>query len=123
MFLFTRPESKNTSSGLLTTTVSTNFFKSKYFRNQPSYWNNSYTSPDEVFWCLDNKHGLYCHLLCGLVQREDIVRLGAIFSFVLIRAITFLENNWRELCINIRLGQVSEWITDLSCRESVSKIL
>ncbi|KFK35356.1 hypothetical protein AALP_AA5G274100 [Arabis alpina] len=122
MFLFTRPESK-TSSGLLTTIVSTTFFKSKYFKDRPSYWYNSFTSPDEVFWCLDNKQGLYCHFLCGLVQRDDVVRVGALFSSLLIRAFTFLENNWRELCSNIRSGQVSTWVTDPSCRESVSKIL
>ncbi|CAL9215853.1 unnamed protein product [Arabidopsis halleri] len=125
LFLFTRQDSTTSSSCLPATTVTTSFFKSKYFRDRPSYWYNSYTSPDEVIWCPDNKHSLYCHFLCGLVQRDeyDVVRLGAIFASVMIRAITFLETFWKELCSNIRSGQLSEWITDLSCRASVSIIL
>ncbi|KAL1219759.1 4-substituted benzoates-glutamate ligase GH3.12 [Cardamine amara subsp. amara] len=72
MFLFTRQES-TTSSCLPSATVTTSFFKSKYFRDRPSYWYNSYTSPDEVIWCPDRKQSLYCHLLCGLVQRDHDV--------------------------------------------------
>lgn len=67
----------------------------------PHYWYNSYTSSNEVIWCPDQKQSMYCHLLCGLAQREDVVRVGAIFSSVLIRAITFLENLWKELCTYI----------------------
>ncbi|KAG7594248.1 GH3 family [Arabidopsis thaliana x Arabidopsis arenosa] len=70
-----------------------------------------------------NKQAMYCHLLCGLVQRDEVVSLAAAFASSLVGAITFLENYWKEMCSNIRSGHVSEWISDLSCRDSVSIIL
>ncbi|CAH2036146.1 unnamed protein product [Thlaspi arvense] len=66
---------------------------------------------------------MYCHLLCALVQREEVMGMFAPFAYVLVQAITFLETHWKELCGNIRSGHVSEWVTDLSCRNSVSAIL
>ncbi|CDY25887.1 BnaA05g14780D [Brassica napus] len=54
---------------------------------------------------------------------NEVVRFGATFAHALVRAIDFLESNWKELCGNIRLGHVSEWITDLGCRSSVSAII
>lgn len=121
-FIFTKSQSK-TPSGLLATTASSSFFLSDCFKNRPSKYGFQYTSPDEVILCLDNKQSMYCHLLCGLVQRNEVVRIGAMFASILVRAITFLENHWRELCSNIRSGYLSEWITDLSCKDSVSNLL
>ncbi|KAF2547887.1 hypothetical protein F2Q70_00019716 [Brassica cretica] len=66
---------------------------------------------------------MYCQLLCGLVQRDEVVSVGAVFASVLVQVIHFLENYWKELACNIRCGHVSEWITDLSCRETVTTIL
>ncbi|KAL0884726.1 hypothetical protein Bca101_008707 [Brassica carinata] len=60
---------------------------------------------------------------CGLLLREEVVSVGALFASVLVRVIHFLEYYWKELSSNIRSGHVSEWITDLSCRDSVSTIL
>ncbi|CAF2115985.1 unnamed protein product [Brassica napus] len=60
--------------------------------------------------------------LCGL-PRNEVVRVGATFPSVLVRVINFLEKYWKELASNIRSGTVSDWITDLSCRDSVSTIL
>ncbi|VVA90859.1 unnamed protein product [Arabis nemorensis] len=66
---------------------------------------------------------MYCQPLCGLVQRDEVLSVGAIFVSVLVQAIHFLEDYWKELSSNIRFGRVSEWITDLSCRDSGSMIL
>ncbi|KAJ0260876.1 4-substituted benzoates-glutamate ligase 2 [Hirschfeldia incana] len=122
MFLFTKQESI-TPSGLPARVATSSYFKSEYFKNRPSNWYYSYTSPDEVILCSDNTQSLYCHLLCGLVQRYDVVRMGSIFASVMVRAIKFLETYWEELCSNIRTGHLSEWITDLGCRSSVSLVL
>ncbi|WZY93235.1 4-substituted benzoates-glutamate ligase GH3.12-like [Brassica napus] len=119
-FHYTKPES-TTPSGLPVAAAFTSFFKSDYFKNRPS--KSQYTSPHQVILCPDNKQSLYCHLLCGLSQRDEVVRFGATFAHALVRAIDFLESNWKELCGNIRLGHVSEWITDLGCRSSVSAII
>ncbi|KAF8074236.1 hypothetical protein N665_1119s0020 [Sinapis alba] len=121
-FHYTRPES-TTPSGLPVAPAFTTFFKSDYFKNRPSNSKSVYTSPDQVILCPDNKQSLYCHLLCGLSQRNEVVKVGATFAYALVRAIYFLESNWKELCDNIRFGRVSEWITNLDCRRSVSKII
>ncbi|KAF3565643.1 hypothetical protein DY000_02019093 [Brassica cretica] len=122
MFLFTKQEAK-TPSGLLARVATSSYFKSDYFKNRPSNWYYSYTSPDEVILCSNNTQSLYCHLLCGLLQRDEVVRMGSIFASVMVRAIKFLETYWEELCSNIRTGRLSEWITDLGCRSSVSLVL
>ncbi|VVB15642.1 unnamed protein product [Arabis nemorensis] len=121
-FNFCTPEN-TISSGLPASAATTSFFKSDYFKNRPSYWHWSYTSPDEVILCSDNKQSLYCHLLCGIVQRDEVVKVGAAFVSILVRAIIFLEKFWKEICTNIRSGSLSMWIADISCRDSVSKIL
>ncbi|KAL0877184.1 hypothetical protein Bca101_026889 [Brassica carinata] len=122
VFNFCTPE-HTTPSGLPASAATTSFFKSDYFKNRPSFWHWSFTSPDEVILCSDNKQSLYCHLLCGIVQRDEVVKVGAAFVSILVRAITFLEKIWKEICTNIRYGRLSEWITDISCMDSVSKIL
>ncbi|KAG7588537.1 GH3 family [Arabidopsis suecica] len=118
-FDFIKPES-TTPSGLPAVPVSTNVLKSDYFRNLAS---KHHTSPNEITFCGDSKQSMYCHLLSGLVQRKDVVSVSAAFASALVRAIDFLKEYWKELCSNIRLGQVSEWIEDISCRNCVSEIL
>ncbi|CAA7024425.1 unnamed protein product [Microthlaspi erraticum] len=118
-FNFVRTQS-STPSGLQVSAGITSYLLSDCFKNRPS---NSFTSPDEVTLCPDNKQAMYCHLLCGLVQRDKVVSVAAPFASALVNAITFLENYWKELCSNIRYGHVSEWITDLSCRDAVTNIL
>lgn len=122
MFLFTKQEAP-TPSGLPARVATSSYFKSDYFKNRPSNWYYSYTSPDEVILCSNNTQSLYCHLLCGLLQRDEVVRMGSIFASVMVRAIKFLETYWEELCSNIRTGRLSEWITDHGCRSSVSLVL
>lgn len=116
-FLNTRAISR-TPSGLTVAPVITSFLMSDYFKN----WSSN-TSPDQVLLCCDNKQSTYCHFLCSLVQREEVVSIFVPFACSLIDAIKFLEIHWKELCNNIRSGRVNEWITDLGCRDSVSKVL
>ncbi|KAH0886312.1 hypothetical protein HID58_062408, partial [Brassica napus] len=58
-----------------------------------------------------------------VAPREEVVSIFVPFACSLIDAIKFLEIHWKELCNNIRSGRVNEWITDLGCRDSVSKVL
>ncbi|KAL4362352.1 hypothetical protein GQ457_04G005920 [Hibiscus cannabinus] len=120
--LFVKPETR-TPSGLMARPVLTSYYKSSNFKNRPFNRFNIYTSPDETILCSDSKQSMYCQLLCGLVQRQDVLRVGAVFASAFLRAIKFLEDNWKELCSNIRDGHVSGWITDPSCRNVLSLIL
>ncbi|KAF5449196.1 hypothetical protein F2P56_029668 [Juglans regia] len=120
--LFIKPEIL-TPSGLMARPVLTSYYKSNYFINRPFNRFNVYTSPDETILCPDSKQSMYCQLLCGLVQRDEVLRAGAVFASAFLRAIKFLEDYWIELCSNIRAGHISDWITDPSCRKAVSLIL
>ncbi|CAN6884610.1 unnamed protein product [Brassica oleracea] len=117
-FTFIHPTS-TTPCGLPLAPTVTSFTKSEFFRSLPK---NS-PSPYQIILCPDAKQSMYCQLLCGLVQRDEVVSVGAVFASVLVQVIHFLENYWKELASNIRCGHVSEWITDLSCRETVTTIL
>ncbi|KAL0884723.1 hypothetical protein Bca101_008704 [Brassica carinata] len=108
-----------TPCGLPIAPALTSFTKSKYYSSMAK----SSTSPYEITLCPDPKQSMYCQLLCGLVQRDEVVSVGATFPSVLLQIIHFLENYWKELSSNIRSGHVSDWITDLSCRDSLSTIL
>ncbi|XP_009118244.2 4-substituted benzoates-glutamate ligase GH3.12-like [Brassica rapa] len=118
IFRFTHKISP-TPCGLPIAPALTSFTKSKYYSTMAK--NN--TSPYEVALCPDPKQSMYCQLLCGLVQRDEVVSVGTTFPSVLVQIVHFLENYWKELSSNIRSGHVSDWITDLSCRDSVSIIL
>ncbi|KAJ0988724.1 hypothetical protein J5N97_007080 [Dioscorea zingiberensis] len=120
--LFVKPE-MSTPSGLTARPVLTSYYKSNHFRHRPLNKFNIYTSPDDTILCQDSKQSMHCQLLCGLVQRPEVLRVGAIFASALLRAIKFLEDHWKELCMNIRTGEVSEWITDDRCRAAVLKVL
>ena len=120
--LFTKPEI-STPSGLMARPVLTSYYKSSNFRNRAFNRYNVYTSPDETILCPDSKQSMYCQLLCGLVQREEVLRVGAVFASAFLRAIKFLEEYQKELCSNIRTGRLSDWITDPNCRNAVSSFM
>ncbi|XP_078169997.1 indole-3-acetic acid-amido synthetase GH3.17-like isoform X2 [Carex rostrata] len=108
-----------TPSGLPCRPVLTSMYKRRQFRERYSNFCNMYTSPYAAIICTDNRQGMYTHLLCGLIQRDEVLRVGAIFASAFLRAMKFLEEHWQELCLDIRTGDVSRWVTDTSCREAV----
>lgn len=119
---FIKPEIP-TKSGLPARPVLTSYYKSPNFRNRPFNKYNVYTSPDATILCPDSKQSMYCQLLCGLVQCDEVLRVGAVFASAFLRAVKFCENYWMELCSNIRTGELSPWITDKSARTAVLEIL
>ncbi|KGN58009.1 indole-3-acetic acid-amido synthetase GH3.6 [Cucumis sativus] len=121
-FLFIKSESK-TPSGLLARPVLTSYYKSPHFKNRPFDPYTNYTSPNEAILCSDSYQSMYAQLLCGLLHRTDVLRVGAVFASGFIRAIRFLEKHYTLLCHDIRTGTLNSEITDQGIRESVRKIL
>ncbi|KAK6230597.1 hypothetical protein QUC31_002115 [Theobroma cacao] len=117
--MFAKPEIE-TPSGLMARTATTVLFKRSSFIN---ILPKLYTSPIETIFCLDTNQSMYCQLLAGLIQRDEVVRIGSIFASAVLRAIKCLEDRWKELCSNIKTGHVSDWITDSGCRNALSLIL
>ncbi|OAY35523.1 probable indole-3-acetic acid-amido synthetase GH3.1 [Manihot esculenta] len=121
-FLFVKAETK-TPSGLLARPVLTSYYKSEHFKNRPYDPYNVYTSPDETILCADSFQSMYSQMLCGLIMREEVLRVGAVFASGLLRAIRFLQVNWKQLVEDISSGTLNPKVTDPSVRECMSKIL
>nr|AAL25575.1 AT4g37390/F6G17_40 [Arabidopsis thaliana] len=121
-FLFVKSESK-TSGGLPARPVLTSYYKSDHFKRRPYDPYNVYTSPNEAILCSDSSQSMYAQMLCGLLMRHEVLRLGAVFASGLLRAISFLQNNWKELARDISTGTLSSRIFDPAIKNRMSKIL
>lgn len=121
-FLFTKAETK-TPSGLVSRPVLTSYYRSEQFKARPFDPFNVYTSPNETILCHDAFQSMYSQMLCGLLMRHEVLRVGAVFASGLLRAIRFLQLNWQDLVHDIRTGTLSPKITNESIRASISKIL
>ncbi|KAF2285039.1 hypothetical protein GH714_037506 [Hevea brasiliensis] len=121
-FLFVKAETK-TPSGILARPVLTSYYKSEHFKNRPYDPYNVYTSPDETILCADSIQSMYAQMLCGLIMREEVLRVGAVFASGLLRAVRFLQTNWKQLVEDISSGTLNPKVTDPSIRECMSKIL
>lgn len=121
-FLFIKSETR-TPGGLLARPVLTSYYKSEHFKTRPYDPYNVYTSPNEAILCSDSFQSMYTQMLCGLLQREQVLRAGAVFASGLLRAIRFLQLNWKELAQDIEFGTLNKRITDPSINEYMAKIM
>ncbi|XVF59335.1 hypothetical protein PTKIN_Ptkin07bG0267500 [Pterospermum kingtungense] len=121
-FLFVKAETK-TPGGLVARPVLTSYYKSDHFKTRPYDPFNVYTSPNEAILCVDSFQSMYTQMLCGLIMREEVLRVGAVFASGLLRAIHFLQINWKQLAQDIATGTLNPKVTDASIRECMSKIL
>lgn len=121
-FLFIKAETK-TPSGLVARPVLTSYYKSEQFKNRPFDPYNVYTSPDEAILCVDSFQSMYTQMLCGLLMRHEVLRVGAVFASGLLRAIKFLQLNWRQLAHDISTGTLNPKITDSSIQGRMAKLL
>ncbi|KAE8698585.1 putative indole-3-acetic acid-amido synthetase GH3.8 [Hibiscus syriacus] len=121
-FLFVKSETR-TSGGLLARPVLTSYYKSDHFKTRPFDPYNVYTSPNEAILCPDSFQSMYTQMLCGLLERHQVLRLGAVFASGLLRAIRFLQLNWRQLAQDIETGSLNPNITDSSLSGCIAKIL
>ncbi|XP_052204675.1 probable indole-3-acetic acid-amido synthetase GH3.1 [Diospyros lotus] len=121
-FLFIKAETQ-TPGGLLARPVLTSYYKSKHFKTRPFDPYNVYTSPDEAILCANSFQSMYTQMLCGLLCRREVLRVGAVFASGLLRAIRFLELNWKELAHDIGTGTLNPRITDPPLRECMTSLL
>ncbi|XP_016482806.1 putative indole-3-acetic acid-amido synthetase GH3.1 [Nicotiana tabacum] len=121
-FLFIKAETK-TPGGLVARPVLTSYYKSEQFKTRPYDPSNVYTSPNEAILCVDSFQSMYTQMLCGLLMREEVLRVGAVFASGLLRAIRFLQLNWQQLAHDIATGTLNPRVSDPSIRNCMSKIL
>ncbi|GJM92915.1 hypothetical protein PR202_ga09421 [Eleusine coracana subsp. coracana] len=116
--LFVKAESR-TPGGLPARPVLTSYYRSRQFLDRPHDPYTAYTSPNEAILCVDSYQSMYAQLLCGLVHRADVLRVGAVFASGFLRAIRFLEKHWPRLVRDIRSGDLDAEITDRAVRDAV----
>ncbi|XP_047946340.1 probable indole-3-acetic acid-amido synthetase GH3.1 [Salvia hispanica] len=121
-FLFIKAETE-TPGGLVARPVLTSYYKSDQFKNRAVDPYNTYTSPDEAILCVDSFQSMYTQMLCGLLMREEVLRVGAVFASGLLRAIKFLTVHWRQLALDISTGVLNPKITDVSIQKRMAGIL
>ena len=80
-------------------------------------------SPDEVIFGADFFQSLYCHLLCGLIFREEVQLVSSTFAHSIVHAFRTFEQVWEELCNDIREGVLTSRVTVPSIRMAMSKLL
>ncbi|CAA0807446.1 Probable indole-3-acetic acid-amido synthetase GH3.1 [Striga hermonthica] len=121
-FLFIKSETQ-TPGGLPARPVLTSYYKSDHFRTRPHDPYNVYTSPNEAILCPDSFQSMYTQMLCGLYEREQVLRVGAVFASGLLRAIRFLQLNWPQLANDIRSGSLHPDITDPPIRAYMAQFM
>ncbi|KAF7809881.1 putative indole-3-acetic acid-amido synthetase GH3.1 [Senna tora] len=121
-FLFIKAETK-TPGGLVARPVSTSYYTSEQFLNKPFDPYSVYTSPKQAILCTDSFQSMYSQMLCGLIMRHQVLRVGAIFASGLLRAIRFLQHNYQQLAHDISTGTLNPKITDPSIKQCMAEIL
>ncbi|KAK4407031.1 putative indole-3-acetic acid-amido synthetase GH3.9 [Sesamum angolense] len=80
MYLYFVKAEMSTPIGLPARTVLTSYYKSAHFKHRPHDPFNDFTSPDAAILCYDSDQSMYCQLLAGLIHRQRVLRLGAVFA-------------------------------------------
>ncbi|MBA0852188.1 hypothetical protein Goshw_002163 [Gossypium schwendimanii] len=120
--IYSSKQSK-TKGGLIAGTATTNVFRNSQFKNTMKAMQSQCCSPDEVIFGPDFHQSLYCHLLCGLIFREEIQFISSTFSHSIVHAFRTFEQVWEELCADIREGVLTSRITFPSVRSAMAKLL
>lgn len=98
-------------------------FRNPGFKPSMKALKSSCCSPDEVIFGPDFHQSLYCHLLCGLIFREEVQLVSSTFAHSIIYAFRTFEQVWEELCADIREGVLNRSIMVPSIRTAMSKLL
>lgn len=112
-----------TTGGIPAGTATTNVFRHPKYRELMKGIQSQSCSPDEVIFGSDFHQSLYCHLLCGLLQYNDVQFIHSTFAHSLVQAFQTFEQIWEDLCCDIRDGILHERVTDPSTRAAMSKLL
>ncbi|MCL7039223.1 hypothetical protein MKW94_004033 [Papaver nudicaule] len=121
-FIYSSKQFK-TKGGLSASTATTNIYRSTEFKNTMKALKSQCCSPDEVIFGPDFHESLYCHLLCGLIYRDEVQIVSSTFAHSIVHAFREFEEVWEDLCSDIRAGVLSDRVTTPSVRIAISRIL
>lgn len=112
-----------TKGGLLAGTATTNVYRSEQFKKTMNEMQTPCCSPDEVIFGPDFQQSLYCHLLCGLIFRDEIQVISSTFAHSIVHSFRTFESVWEELYSDIKTGSLSIRITVPTIKTAMAKIL
>lgn len=104
-------------------TATTNVYSSLQFKSTMKAIQSLCCSPDEVIFGPNFEQSLYCHLLCGLIQHNEIQLISSTFAHSIVYAFRTFEKLWEKLCVDIRDGVLTMDVTVPSIRAATSKLL
>ncbi|KAE9595778.1 hypothetical protein Lal_00030944 [Lupinus albus] len=121
-FIYSSKQFK-TEGGLAAGTATTNLFRDKRYKQAMAALQSQSCSPEEVIFGSDFHQSLYCHLLCGLIFRDQVQLVSSTFAHSIVHAFRTFEQVWEELCHDIKKGVLTSRIKVPSIRTAMSKIL
>ncbi|OIW17212.1 hypothetical protein TanjilG_02501 [Lupinus angustifolius] len=121
-FIYSSKQFK-TKGGLLAGTATTNVFRNVSYKCGMKALQSQCCSPDEVIFGPDFYQSLYCHLLCGLIFRDEVQLVSSTFAHSIVHSFRTFEQVWEDLCTDIREGVLNSRVTVPSIRTAMSKIL
>ncbi|XP_030540906.1 jasmonoyl--L-amino acid synthetase JAR4-like [Rhodamnia argentea] len=121
-FIYSSKQFK-TKGGLAAGTATTNLFRSSQYKSTMKAMQSQSCSPDEVIFGPNFHESLYCHLLCGLLYREEVQFVSSTFAHSIVHAFRTFELVWEELCHVIRCGELTSRITAPCIQAAMSKLL
>ncbi|KAL3356109.1 hypothetical protein AABB24_016997 [Solanum stoloniferum] len=121
-FIYSSKQFK-TKGGLAAGTATTNVYRNAQFKKIMKAMSTPVCSPDEVIFGPDFQQSLYCHLLCGLIFRDEVQVISSMFAYSIVHAFRTFEQVWEALVVDIREGILSSRVTVPSIRLAMSKLL
>ncbi|KAK4788643.1 hypothetical protein SAY86_019962 [Trapa natans] len=113
-----------TKGGLTVGTATTHYYSSEEFRFKQNQTRSFTCSPEAVISGGDYRQSTYCHLLLGLLFREEIEFITSTFAYTVVQAFRALEDHWRDIVEDLRDGTLSPQIVTLGpMRAAVLEII
>ncbi|XVE92797.1 hypothetical protein REPUB_Repub01dG0133200 [Reevesia pubescens] len=117
-FIYSSKQFK-TKGGLTAGTATTHYYASEEFKIKQEKTKSFTCSPEEVISGGDYKQSTYCHLLLGLFFSDQVEFIASTFAFSIVQAFASFEEQWKEICNDIKEGTLSSRITLLRLRKAV----
>ncbi|KAL9285570.1 Indole-3-acetic acid-amido synthetase GH3.10 [Arabidopsis thaliana] len=121
-FIYAGKEFK-TLGGLTVGTATTHYYASEEFKTKQETTKSFTCSPQEVISGGDFGQCTYCHLLLGLHYSSQVEFVASAFSYTIVQAFSFFEEIWREICADIKEGNLSSRITLPKLRKAVLALI
>ncbi|XVF66875.1 hypothetical protein PTKIN_Ptkin10aG0073600 [Pterospermum kingtungense] len=112
-----------TKGGLTAGTATTHYYGSEEFIIKQEKTKLFSCSPQEIIFGGDYKQTTYCHLLLGLFFRDQVEFITSTFAYSIVQVFASFEEQWKEICNDIKEGTLNTRITLTRMRKDVLDII